>query len=164
MNNKILHVMKKIFNIYIILIVGIFTLISCNKEETRAYLSNNPVPPSILTPVDETSIVFSTANDSNMLVVIWTRADFGFKSAVINSIQVAKKNDNFSKVKLFFVKPSNSDSASITYKEFNKGLLGSPLKLTPDVPDTVQVRIQTLLDKVDTLFSQTIRLCVTPHP
>jgi starch-binding outer membrane protein SusE/F len=161
--NKKMTTMKKIKLLYIIL-ACVITFISCKKDETRTIVSDNPTAPVFTNPVEGTSFVFSTANDSLKIVFRWSRADFGFQASLINTIQMAKKNDDsFKKMKQFFVKPSNDDSTSILNKELNKALLSAPLSLTANVSDTILVRVQSLLDKVDTVYSPVIKIIVKPY-
>lgn len=152
--------MKKVKFIFLIL-TCIVIFYSCEKDETRVIIKDNPTAPVIKSPTDGTSFIFSQSNDNQYIVFIWSRADFGFKASLINTLQIQKKDGDFKKAKQFFVKPANKDTISVTYKELNTALVG--LGLPKNQKDTVLVRVQTILEKVDTVFSPTIRLLVTPY-
>ena len=153
--------MKKIF-IYTCFILGvIFTIISCEKDEDKAILSDNPTPPVITNPASGVTLVLTEENKSGVIMFNWKKADFGFKSASKYSVQIDPPNSVLNrKVTVNFSSTSNnSDTAIIKYSDLNAKLVG--LKLPKNIENTLEVRIRAILEKTDTVYSDPIIMKVT---
>jgi hypothetical protein len=150
--------MKKIIYIAGLLLV----LASCEKEETRAVLSENPVPPSITKPSSGTAIVLSTATPSPEIMFNWTKADFGFKAMVVYSVQMDTLNANYKRssgTANFATTSVGSDTALVKHKDMIAKL--KVFKLPANVENTVEIRIRAILEKTDTIYSNPMTLKVT---
>jgi starch-binding outer membrane protein SusE/F len=85
--------MKNKIIIYLIFagLFGVFT--SCEKDETKVILSDNPVAPTIVTMPDLTLI---RANGSNTLTFVGTSANIGFSASTTYYLDACVSGNNFS--------------------------------------------------------------------
>ena len=82
---------KRIF-IYLTFIGLIGLLFSCEKDETKAVLSDNPIAPILQTVPDMT---LKRANGTNVLTFVGTAVDPGFKASVTYFLEACAKGSDF---------------------------------------------------------------------
>jgi hypothetical protein len=154
--------MKKIsIIIFLIALVGLF---SCKKDETKAVISSNPVPPVLKLSVD--SLVLSkTHADSTMITFHWSTANFGIALVVTYTVQVDKQGDNF-KNALSIGTVSVADSFAIVAKDLNNMLLGMEFNsdLNPSAPMALEFRVQASVSAfTNPVNSAVVSKVVTPY-
>ena len=120
-------------------LASIFLLASCEKDETKVYLSYKSTAPVLSTPADKLTISLTEGTkDETFTQFVWSKADYGFKAAIEYQIQFSKNSD-MSRPKVLST-VSLSNKYSLSNLEFDKFLLGS-LKLTPNVAATIYYRV-----------------------
>lgn len=146
---------KSIF--YIITALGLLSLNSCEKDETKAVLSSNPVAPTLSVPAS-LSTDFTRANGASSIKFMGKAADLGFKA----SIKYTLEADTSAK----FVKPVSIASAyvdtfSMTISDLNTLLLK---QFTADSAQTIHFRVKTYVtDAVPTVYSAVSDVKLTPY-
>ena len=83
--------MKNKFLILIALL-GMASFYACEKDETKAILTANPVAP-ILEPVSD--IVLARDNSSDSITISGSEADFGYKASIVYVLEVATAGTDF---------------------------------------------------------------------
>jgi hypothetical protein len=128
---------KKIF-IYLTFIGLIGLLFSCEKDETRAVLMDNPIAPSITTVPN---LTLKRSNGVNMLEFVGTPVDPGFKASATYYLEVCAKGNNFQDALLIL-----SDKQDLSMKITVADLDGILLKKFPaDVVSSLDFRIRAVL-------------------
>lgn len=84
---------KKI--IYLILVGAIGLLFSCEKDEDKLYMSENPIPPTIVTMPD---LTLRRTNASEMLEFKGTPVDPGFQASATYFLEACASGNNFADV------------------------------------------------------------------
>jgi len=150
---------------YIFPLLGLLALASCEKDETRAVLSENPTGPAITSPSSGTSKVLTNADSAKSITFTWTAADFGFPAGVNYVLQMDKAGNNFKDPLLLAATTSTSASVNI-YDLDNKMLAnGYP----EDVAAQVEIRVRAIIYGInsstftDTVFSAPITMTITPY-
>ncbi|RZF61905.1 SusE domain-containing protein [Sphingobacterium corticibacterium] len=150
----------KTFNIIACLAVLLSLIgVSCSKDETK--LVAVPGEGGSL-QASGSSVVLTKENaDQEALAIQWESADFGFKAAIINTLQIGLKGQNFEGAKeIAFSAGDNSYSFNIL--ELNALLLA--MELPVDVVTDLELRLKSTISTSFTpLYSNTLPLAVTPY-
>jgi starch-binding outer membrane protein SusE/F len=150
--------MKK-YNIFIYLVViGFFSLLSCEKDENRAILSDSPKAPELISPSDGTTKALTLADSANTITFTWNMADFGFKAAVNYTLQMDKTGDDFKSP--IEIATASNDTANLNIYSFNNTLITHGIKFNEE--QSLDVRIRATLTSADTLYSPIIKMKITP--
>lgn len=128
---------KKIF-LYLTFI-GLFVLLfSCEKDETKAVLLDNPTLPTIQSMPD---LTLKRANGLNMLEFVGTPVEPGFQASVMYYLEACAKGTNFADASLIL-----SDSQDLSMKISVGDLDGILLKKFPaDQVSNLDFRIRAVL-------------------
>ncbi|MFA5327397.1 MAG: SusE domain-containing protein [Prolixibacteraceae bacterium] len=127
----------KIFK-YFTLIGLIGILFSCQKDETRAVLLDNPIAPVIQTMPD---LTLKRANGANMLEFVGTPVDPGFPASVTYYLEACANGNNFQDALVIL-----SDSQDLSFKISVGDLDGKLLtKFPADEVSSVDFRIRSVL-------------------
>jgi hypothetical protein len=130
--------MKKNLLIYLTFIGLVGLLFSCEKEGTKAVLSDTPVPPSLTTIP---SLVLKRASGLNVLEFVGTAVNPGFQSSVTYYLEGCAKGNNF--VDAFQILSDKQDlSMKITVADLDGILLK---KFPADAVSSVDFRIRASL-------------------
>jgi hypothetical protein len=149
--------MKKKF-IYIIL--GLFILSSCEKDETKVIVSENPVNPQFTSPDDGSKYILTLAEKEVLFITTWTHAEYGFPTVISYVIQMDTIGGTFKKSQM--VGATTNDTSSIKYSDLNTKL--KALKLKAGIAKDVRLRIRSMVnDKLDTLYSDERVINFTPY-
>ena len=150
---------------YIFPLLGMLALVSCEKDETRAVLGENPAGPAITSPSSGTVKVLTNADSANSITFSWTAADFGFPAGINYLLQMDKAGNNFSDPIILAATTATSASVNI-YDRDNKMLAsGYP----EDVEAQVEIRVRAIIYGInsstftDTVYSSPITMKITPY-
>lgn len=146
---------------YIMLLIASIVLFSCSDEDFPT-LSTDVVAPVLLAPDSTYEYVLLEENSDNPFeTFIYTAADFGQQVVVNYAIQVDTMGGDFSSAP-DAQSPVQTLYQTISTKDFNLAL--ATLKLTPEVKQTVQVRVRAFLNdpSATAVYSEAIELVVTP--
>lgn len=128
---------KKIF-LYLTFIGLIVLLFSCEKDETKAVLLDNPTLPTIQSMPD---LTLKRANGLNMLEFVGTPVEPGFQASVMYYLEACAKGTNFADASLIL-----SDSQDLSMKISVGDLDGILLKKFPaDQVSSLDFRIRSVL-------------------
>lgn len=153
--------------IYLITLIGVLMLVSCKKDENKALLKANADAPSLTTPSDGTTQVFTIADSAKNIEFTWTSADFGYPATITYALQIDKADNQFKK-------PTNiattilRDTTTVNIYALVNTLLA--MGLVENQQSTVEVRVRAIISAVnsgtfaDTSFSATIKMNLTPFP
>ncbi len=130
MNKKIL--------IYLTFIRLFGLLFSCEKDETKAVLLDNPIVPTIQSMPD---LTLKRANGTNILTFVGTPVDPGFPASVTYYLEVCLKGNNFQNATVIM-----SDLQDLSFKISVSDLNGILLKKFPaDQVSSLDFRIRSVL-------------------
>lgn len=130
MNKKIL--------IYLTFIGLIGLLFSCEKDETKAVLLDNPIAPTIVTLPD---LTLKRANGLNVLEFVGTAADPGFQASATYYLEACAKGNNFQDA-LTILTDKQALSMKITVADLDGILLK---KFPADQVTSIDFRIRAVL-------------------
>ncbi|UBM62828.1 SusE domain-containing protein [Candidatus Sulfidibacterium hydrothermale] len=154
--------MKKI-SIFILLLVTSFGFYSCEKSGTEVILDPaNVTAPQLESPAEGTSLVFTKENSDSTILFTWSSAQYGFSAAVDYYVQVDKQGNDFKKA-LTVGHVKSKDSLQVIVNDLNNQIL--LLETDPDVPDPVDAAFRVIAivnSHVDTVFSKTVNMTITP--
>ncbi len=138
--------------------IALLMLASCKKEGTKVIATNGT---SGALQASATTIVLSKADVANTAVTFnLTSANFGYKAAVSNVLQIDVNGDNFAAPKEFTLSPGVL-SQSFGVVDFNNLLL--KLNLPTGVASQVQARIKSSVSATTApVYSNVLALTVTP--
>ena len=138
--------------------VALLMLASCKKDEVKVVATNGT--PGAL-QASSTTIVLTKADIANTAVTFTlTNANFGFKAAETNVLQIDVKGDNFATPKEFTI-GSGSKTQAFSVPDFNAILLA--LNLPTGVASQVEARFKSQISATTpAVFSNTVDLTVTP--
>ena len=128
---------KKIF-IYLTFIGLIGLLFSCEKEGTKAVLSDNPTVPTIATLPN---LTLKRANGTNVLEFVGTPVDPGFQASVTYYLEACAKGTNFQDA-LQILTDKQDLSMKITVADLDQLLLK---KYPADQVSSIDFRIRSVL-------------------
>jgi hypothetical protein len=154
--------MKKI-SILFLALGTLFGFYSCEKSGTEVVLNPaNIAAPQLKSPADGSSMTFTKENRDSTILFTWSSAEYGFNTAVDYYVQVDKQGNNFKKA-LNVGHVKSKDSLQVIVNDLNNKIL--LLETDPDVPDPVNAAFRVIAivnSHVDTVFSQTVKVTVTP--
>lgn len=128
---------KKIY-LYLTFIGFIGLLLSCQKDETKAVLLDNPIAPTIQSTPD---LVLKRANGLNVLEFKGTPVDPGFQASATYYLEACAKGTNFADATLIL-----SDKQDLSMKITVAELDGILLKKFPaDQVSSIDFRIRSVL-------------------
>jgi starch-binding outer membrane protein SusE/F len=130
--------MKKI-TFFLIAIVGIGLLFSCEEKENLVLDMSLATAPSITNPADATSVVLLEENADSMVVFEWASANYNLTNleATKYAVQVDLVGNDFAAAKELINIDTNYYAVSVS--ELNSFLKG--LGLEVDVPTNVEMRL-----------------------
>lgn len=159
--------MKKIS--ILILVFGLFGLLSCEKDETKTTLSSTPGAPTLAIP-GGAAMTLEQTKDTVPLVYTWTAANFGAQVIVNYTVQMDKQGNNFAD-------PINLGSVNGAYKlsvltgDLNAKLL--PLLFDPKVPEALPMEFRikgqvkdlngASIDSIKPVYSGVTQQAITPY-
>ncbi len=143
----------------LLIIAGIFALVSCEKDQVMTKISDL-TPSSITSPASGNSYVLTELEENNIMeTFIWYPANFGYQSATTYIVQIDKAGNNFASA--INAAETNMTEISVTVGDMNNFLLSAGV--LPDVEGSYEARvIATVHPDVDTLFSSSINMNITP--
>jgi len=152
-----------------ILVIGLFSLLSCKKDETKTILSSSPGAPGLTIP-GGTTMVLLKPNKADTLIYTWSAVNYGVQVIPTYTLQMDLHNNNFSN-------PSSLGSVDLLKSliviigDLNGKLV--PLLDDPQVmqPLAMDFRIMTvlknkdggLLDSIKPVYSAVIQQTITPY-
>jgi hypothetical protein len=152
--------MKKWLNRILVISVASATLVSCKKDETKAFVKVGAASTLTVTP---TSLVLdsSAANrNNNAITFSWTKADFGYSAGVNYTLQIAKNGTNFANPRE--VTLNGGLEQKYSNADFNQ--LALLAGLAPGSTGTLQARVRAAVSsKVDTTYSNIVPISVKPY-
>lgn len=153
----------KTFKLFTYLILGIFILGSCDKDETKAMLSSNPSAPVLKSLSAGQNIVFTVADKGDTLSFIWDKAKYGANLAVTYKVEFDLKGNNFANAKRLVV--DGKDTLIVKVPDLNNLLLG--LQPDPEVPVKQELDVRVVASAnnaaVADLTSAVVNAFFTPY-
>lgn len=153
--------MKTILNKWMIFSSLILLILSsCKKDETQS-IANLKTASSLKASTN--SLVLSKAEENNTVITFdFTDADFGYKAAISNVIQMAMEGTNFATPKEVIL-PAKTLKQSYKGIDFNAILLG--MGLPTGVNSKIEVRLKSQISSATTpAYSNVLALTVNPYP
>ncbi len=153
----------------LILVLGLFSLLSCKKDETKAILKSSPGAPALTVP-GGTSLILLEASKDVVLKYSWAAADYGVSVVTTYTLQMDKQGNNFSDpIALGAV---NSLLAfPVLTGDLNSKLL--PLLFDPKVPEALPMEFRlftlvkdkdgNLIDTLKPVYSTAVKQNITPY-
>ena len=158
--------MKKIFHLFLITLVSVFTLTSCEKEETKEqFLGGNA--PQLKASLNG-SIPLSFLTENNVAVTFsWTNPEYNFASGISSQdvsytleVDVAGKSFKGATKKTISI----SKDLSVTYSQKELNIVLSDLQLKLNTPASIDVRVSASIGTAaTTLVSNSLTFNVTPY-
>lgn len=150
--------MKKI-NLILLILVGLFAAVSCEKDETRAILGTY-TSPAITAPSGGGAYTLTEATENDTLDTFsWSSADFGFQAAVSYTLQIEFAGNDFAE-------PIDLGNTNKLELKVVVGSLNNKLVLAGAVAgmaNSIEARVRaTINENVDTLYSAVLTFDVTP--
>jgi len=140
-------------------IIGLTTLISCEKDETKILLSASPTAPTLSLPSD--NIVLKRTEASDTLSFTGALAEYGFVAAESYKLEVISATGSFDSPTVVAT-TTNANSFKVAVGDFNAKMLSVPLNA--DESATIKVRVTSYgLPGVDDLHSPELTMTVTPY-
>ncbi|MDP1621703.1 MAG: SusE domain-containing protein [Bacteroidales bacterium] len=159
--------MKKIT--IFILTIGLFSLLSCKKDETKAILNSSPGTPSLTVPGGAT-VVLQKTDSAQMLKFTWTATGYGAMVIPTYTLQMDKQGNNFADPSALGSVNTVREFSIMNY-ELNGKLL--PLLFEPKNPEplAMEFRIKTVvkdnngvtLDSIKPVYSAVVKQTITPY-
>lgn len=142
-------------------LVSIFLLASCDKDETKVYLSDKPTAPALLAPAASASIVMTKPEAAKTVTFTWTAAEYGVKLGVQYTLQMDVKGNNFKNA--VAILSSNNLTETITYDALNTKC--TALGLENAKANDVELRVVTTIPttNVPSLTSAAVAIQITPY-
>ena len=153
--------MKKI-NLIILILVGLITVISCEKDETKIVLADNGIAPALTAPTGGTTYVLTEENDTNTLTTFtWSAADFGFDAAIDYSVQFDFAGNDFATANTLGT--TTDLEFKITVGDMNQKILLADGAF--GTVNSIETRVIAIISKtdVDTMASASVALDITPY-
>jgi hypothetical protein len=161
---KILKIsdMKKLSLLIMLILAGMLTFNSCQKEEFGPVLGTEYTSPAITAPLTGSTLVLTKPQaTSDSVTFKWSPADYGLSLAVNYTLQIAKAGSDFATP--VAVKITPDDSIRMSYGDFNTKLVA--LECNMDVANDVELRVKAEVPgtAVTVLYSPVIDMTVTPY-
>ncbi|MDO3642781.1 MAG: SusE domain-containing protein [Mucilaginibacter sp.] len=138
--------------------IALLMLASCKKDEMKVVATSGKAG---TLQASSNAIVLTKADlDKTAVTFNFTSADFGYKAAVSNTLQIDAKSDNFAAPKEFVI-GAGKLSQSFTTVDFNALMLA--LHLPTGSASDVSVRLKSQLSaSLAPVYSNTMSITVTP--
>ncbi len=153
----------------LILAIGLFSMISCKKDETKAVLSSTPGAPALTVP-GGSAVVFLEANAATPLTFTWTSADYGAQIIPTYTLQMDKSGNNFADPSDLGV-VNTLGTVTVITGDLNSKLL--VLLFDPKITEALHMefRVKTvvkdkegvLLDSIKPVYSAVVAQTITPY-
>jgi len=127
----------KIYLLYFVLFVGLVSLFSCEKDESKLTLSATPVAPT-LTPVS--ALVLKRLESTNPIVIAGTKADFGFQASVVYDLEADLAGNQFKNP--IALASSVVDTFKFTVASLNTKLIAT---LPQDKLNSLELRVKATM-------------------
>ncbi|MDB5192553.1 MAG: hypothetical protein JWQ96_2116 [Segetibacter sp.] len=151
--------MKKLINKLLLVVLVATLAISCEKDEVRTVLTPGNAPTLTASATTLNLLQANAANDA--ITLSWTPAEYGFKAAVIYSLQFSKKGTNWAPASSSEMSLGTALSKKFTVVDFNKELLKFlPASQVSDVDVRIKADVAT---GVTPVYSNVVSLQVTPY-
>ncbi len=148
---------------YLILTIftGIGLFFSCTKENTNPVLHPDEITkPQITVPVSDTSYILSRDNaDAVLDTFSWSKSDYGIPLGISYIVEVDTTGNNFKNSEILY---SGYDiSFTITHGDMNNKMIA--LDLPFDTESVLDVRVASVINGYDTIYSPVVNISVTPY-
>jgi len=151
--------MKRILHSLIISLslISMSILMSCNKDGEKVVASQG-IPPALTSTVE--MLDYTEADTANAAVTFnWTKSDYGYPAEISYSLQISNNDSVFSD---YYQQAAGSVlTQAYTVKQLNAILLNAGY--AGGVKDTMLVRVQSRIGVGTYIYSDTIRIIVTPY-
>lgn len=149
--------MKKIKNIFLILLS--FSLLFACEEMERDPIVNPGDAPALSAPTSGTELVLEKAGaEERFITFSWSKADFGFPSAITYNVQIDLAGNNFSDPLELATTPDLSTEMS--HAKLNERLL--TFGLETNSATNLEVRVEATVNPgVESLYSETANINIT---
>lgn len=154
----------------IILAIGLFSLLSCKKDETKAVLKSSPVAPTSLIVPGGAAMVLVEANKALPLMYSWSAADYGVQIIPSYTLQMDKQGNNFANPMALGAINTVREFPVIT-GDLNSKLL--TLLFNPKVMEAIPVEFRILtivkdnngntIDTIKPIYSVVTAQSITPY-
>jgi hypothetical protein len=145
--------------ISLFLYIIFLALCACEKDETMMTLNATATPPKITSVPNGFSAVIKPEELSNKIDFAWSKTDYGVSSEVTYSLQVDAKCNNFANPVVLAT--SNTNALSLAWDAINGKLLND-LKLAPNLPAILQLRIVSTLNNSNISISEPVDITIKP--
>jgi hypothetical protein len=152
----------------LILAIGLFSMVSCKKDETKVILNSSPGVPALAIP-GGAALVLLKADSGTLLKYSWSPADYGAKVIPYYTLEMDKQGNNFTSATAVGSVVAIGEFSLISY-DLNSKLL--PLLFDPKVMEALpmEFRIMTvvktkdgvLIDSIKPVYSATVQQTITP--
>ena len=152
--------MKRI--LILILVLGLFSILSCKKDETKATLSSTPAA-SVLTIPGGQAVVLKKSDSAVLLNYAWTPSAFGQTVVITYNLQMDRAGDNFSDP-YSLGQVNNLLQLGVLTSALDQILL--PMEFDPKNPTPIDLefRVQTTINQyVAPVNSPVIAQTITPY-
>ena len=141
--------------------IALLIVSSCKKDETKVTLMAQPVPATLTSTAS--ALVLSKADaDKSAVTFNFTTPDFGFTSAVTNTLQIGVKGTNF-----VGAKEASFDAGVLTkmYTVSDFNALLNAMKLPTGASSNIEVRLKSQITSsmVEPVYSPVLTLSVNPY-
>jgi hypothetical protein len=155
--------MRKILSF--IAILGLLSLVSCNKDELKVEVSANPTAPGFVSPTSGYNIVVNSTDTLQKFQFKWNLANYNAPSVPVTyTIQVDSAGRNFSKA-FTIATVSSVDTFSIALGDLNNDLYNNLVlsKTDSTVQVSLEVRVIATLGiyNKDSVISSSVPFTVT---
>ncbi len=146
-------------NLGSIIVLSVFILASCEKDETMVKTKENAVSANITSHTSGFTKVITEANLTETVEFEWSPADYGVNTPVNYALEVALSGDDFSNAQV--LAETLQDTVVLTWGAINTFLINN-LEVTANEPVTVQLRITSSLLGKGEVTSEIITATITP--
>lgn len=138
--------------------IALLMLASCKKDETKVVATNGKA--GALHASSNTIVLTKADVDKTAVTFNFSNADFGYKAAVSNTLQIDTQGDNFASPKEFVIGAGKLSQSFVTV-DFNALMLA--LHLPTGVASPVEVRLKSQLSaSLAPVYSNVTAITVTP--
>jgi len=150
--------MKKIT--ILITAIGLLSLISCKKDETKTLLSTPTV--SVLSAVGTSPVVFQKSDSATVITYNWTAAKFGPTVVITYTLEMAKDSTNFANP-VSLGTTTNLLTLSVLLWDLNMKLQPLEFDAKHPVPIHLDYRVKAVINNnVDPVYSPVVQQTITP--
>ncbi|MCW9709111.1 SusE domain-containing protein [Fodinibius salsisoli] len=152
--------MKKLRTPFIVLL-SLFTIVACDKEEMGPVISSEPGSPAITAPESGQGYTLTeeTAEDT-LMTITWTEPDYGFAAPVTYSIEMGLTNGDFADSTE--IGTTTESSYALTVSGMNNRLISAGFAANQQI--TVPVRVRAMVnDSVQQEISEPASYTFTPY-